>query len=214
MYQAVIFDLDGTLLDTLDDLADSVNYVLKKREFPERTKDEVRSFVGNGIHKLIERSVPENTADDIVEEVFEEFVPYYRTHCMEKTKPYDGIVELLHSLKLSGIRIAVVSNKADDAVHTLCNVCFANLFDEIVGERSGIARKPAPDSVNEVLRRLVLEPSQAVYIGDSDVDVETAKNAGMKCIAVDWGFRDRECLEAAGATEIVSGTTELLSKLL
>lgn len=209
-YQLAIFDLDGTLLDTLEDLADSTNYIMKRFGYPERTLKEVRRFVGNGIRKLLERSAPKGTPADEIDRMFELFKEYYGAHCADKTKPYDGIMELLSALQKQGIKLAVVSNKADYAVKALCEQYFSGFFDEAVGEREGIARKPAPDTVNEVLKNLQMEKSQAVYIGDSEVDVQTAKNAVMDCIAVDWGFRDKEVLEEAGAEIIVSTPAELL----
>lgn len=208
-YQLAIFDLDGTLLDTLEDLADSTNYVMRSFGYPERTLAEVRSFVGNGIWKLLERSAPNGTPSEEIDRMFEQFKEYYGAHCADKTKPYDGIMELLAFLKKKGVRLAVVSNKADYAVKALCEQYFPGYFDEAVGERVGIARKPAPDTVNEVLKNLKIEKAQAVYIGDSEVDVQTAQNAEMDCIAVDWGFRDKEVLEKAGAEIIVSTPAEL-----
>ena len=210
-YQLAIFDLDGTLLDTLEDLADSANYVMREFGYPERTIAEVRSFVGNGIRKLLERSAPKETPDEEIDRMFEQFKEYYGAHCADKTKSYDGITDLLHALQKLGVKLAVVSNKADYAVKALCEQYFAGIFDEAVGERIGIARKPAPETVNEVLKNLQIEKAQAVYIGDSEVDVQTARNVEMDCIAVDWGFRDKEVLEKAGAENIVS-TPENLFK--
>ncbi len=210
-YRLAIFDLDGTLLDTLEDLADSTNYVMRQFGYQERTLKEVRSFVGNGIRKLLERSAPKGTSPEEIDRMFEQFKEYYGAHCADKTKPYDGVMELLASLQKQGVKLAVVSNKADYAVKALCEQYFPGYFDEAVGERTGIARKPAPDTVNEVLRNLQMDKSQAVYIGDSEVDVQTAKNAELDCIAVDWGFRDKEALEDAGAECIVSTPAELLN---
>lgn len=208
-YCLAIFDLDGTLLDTLEDLADSTNYVLSLHDYPVRTLEEVRRFVGNGIRRLIEQAVPEGVGAEVVDTLFAEFIPYYKEHCADKTKPYDGIIELLQNLKQQGVKLAVVSNKADYAVKELCDTYFPNLLEVSVGERVGIRRKPAPDTVNEVLQLLQMEKEQAVYIGDSEVDVETAKNADMDCIAVDWGFRDKDCLQEAGAKVIVSTTKQV-----
>ena len=208
-YQLAIFDLDGTLLDTLEDLADSTNYVLSLHNYSTRTLQEVRKFVGNGIRRLIEQAVPEGVGVEVVDKLFAEFIPYYKEHCADKTRPYDGIIELLQNLKQQGVKLAVVSNKADYAVKELCDSYFPNLFEVSVGEREGIRRKPAPDTVNEVLQLLEIEKEQAVYIGDSEVDVETAKNAEMDCIAVDWGFRDKDCLQEAGAKVIVSTTKQV-----
>lgn len=209
-YQLAIFDLDGTLLDTLEDLADSTNYIMQQYGYPQRTLTEVRSFVGNGIRKLLERSAPKGTPAEQIDRMFEQFKEYYGVHCADKTKPYDGIMELLANLQTQGVKLAVVSNKADYAVKALCEQYFPGCFDEAVGEREGIARKPAPDTVNEVLKNLQMDKSQAVYIGDSEVDVQTAQNAEMDCIAVDWGFRDREVLQEAGAETIVSTPAELM----
>ena len=212
-YQLVIFDLDGTLLDTLDDLADSVNYALETESLPARTREEVRRFVGNGIRKLVERAVPAGTAVEVTDRVFEAFKERYKAHCADKTKPYEGILDLLCKLKEREVKTAVVSNKADFAVKELCKQYFPGLLCEAIGERTGIARKPAPDTVNEVLRLLGMDRTQAVYIGDSEVDVETAKNAGMDCIAVEWGFRDSEVLRKAGAEVIASDAEELAGYL-
>lgn len=208
-YRLVIFDLDGTLLNTLEDLADSVNYVLWKHGYPERSLEEIRSFVGDGIHKLMERSLPEGTPPFLVEECFKEFTPYYKAHCADKTRPYEGIEELLSRLKESGIKTAVVSNKADYATKELCAKYFPGVFDEVVGERVGIHRKPAPDSVNEVIRLLGVTKEETVYIGDSDVDVQTAKNAEIDGIFVAWGFKGEEFLRSAGAERIVTNPEEI-----
>lgn len=208
-YRLMIFDLDGTLLNTLEDLADSVNYVLWKHGFPERTTEEVRSFVGDGIHKLIERSVPEGTAPFMVEECFKDFTPYYKVHCADKTKPYEGITELLQRLRASGVKTAVVSNKADYAAKELCTRYFPDMFDEVVGERVGIHRKPAPDSVNEVIRLLGATKEETVYVGDSDVDVQTAENAGIDGVFVAWGFKGEAFLKEAGANVIVTRPEEI-----
>lgn len=209
-YRLVIFDLDGTLLNTLEDLTDSVNYVLWKHGFKERTLEEVRGFIGNGIHKLIERSVPEGTAPFLTEECYKDFVPHYKVHCAEKTRPYDGIPELLQRLKEAGVKIAVVSNKADYAVKELCAKYFPGIFDEAVGERVGIHRKPSPDSVNEVIRLLGVTKEEAVYIGDSDVDVQTAENAGIDGIFVAWGFKGERFLREIGAGCIVTKPEEII----
>ena len=209
-YQLAIFDLDGTLLNTLEDLADSTNYIMRSFGYPERTLAEVRSFVGNGIRKLLERSAPNGTSAEEIDRMFEQFKEHYGAHCADKTKPYDGVMELLNELKKQGVKLAVVSNKADYAVKALCEQYFPGLFDEAVGERTGIARKPAPDTVNEVLKNLQMEKSQAVYIGDSEVDVQTARNAELDCIAVDWGFRDASVLKEAGAEWIISTPEAIL----
>ena len=209
-YQAFIFDLDGTILDTLEDLYLSVNHALRKSGFPERTIEEVRQFVGNGIRKLIERAVPAGTPETGIQQVYQDFTAYYKTHCAEHTKPYEQITEVLQKIRSAGIKTAVVSNKADYAVQILCADYFPDIFDAVAGEREGVRKKPAPDSVQTVLKILHLSPEQAVYIGDSDVDIETAKNAGMPCISVEWGFRDRVFLLQHGAEKIISRPEELL----
>ena len=213
-WQLAIFDLDGTILNTLEDLADSLNVALRKAAYPERTLDEVRRFVGNGIRKLIERGVPAGTETADVDRVQKDFMAHYQAHCADKTRPYPGVEELLLALRAAGYRTAVVSNKADVAVKPLCQDYFPGLFDAAVGERPGILKKPAPDSVNEVLRLLNVSREQAVYIGDSEVDVQTAKNAGMAGILVDWGFRSRAFLQEQGAKTIVSSAKELKKLLL
>lgn len=209
-YKAVIFDLDGTLLDTLNDLAVSVNYALSFYNMPVRTIDEVRHFVGNGIAMLIKRAVPDSTPDELTEKVFTTFKEHYKEHCADTTKAYDGIMELLTTLKNNGFKTAVVSNKADFAVRSLCDDYFYGMFDYVVGERENIAKKPAPDSVNEVLRYLNLNSSEAVYIGDSDVDIDTAQNASMDCITVAWGFRGYDFLKEHGSDTIVTKPDEII----
>lgn len=213
-YKVLIFDLDGTILNTLDDLTDSFNHVLTCANMPTRTIDEVRGFVGNGIHKLIERGVPSGTSPQDIEKVYEEFKKYYAVHCADKTKPYDGIYELLKELKSNGIKLAVVSNKADFAVRSLCDKYFNGIFDRAIGERSGVRRKPAPDTVNEVISSLKADRSDVVYIGDSDVDIQTAENAGLDCISVSWGFRDTDFLQKNGAKTIVNAPNDILNIVL
>ena len=208
-YMIAIFDLDGTILNTLEDLADSTNYALKTCGYPERTMDEVRQFVGNGIRKLMERAVPEGTPVEEIDRVHETFTAHYKVHCADKTRPYDGIMELLQNLKKDGCKLAVVSNKADYGVQELCKQYFDGIFDFAVGEREGIRKKPAPDSVNEVLKTLECSRDRAVYIGDSDVDIQTAANAQMDHIIVEWGFRDVPFLIAKGAKVLVEKPEEI-----
>ena len=210
-YQLAIFDMDGTILNTLEDLADSVNYALSCSNYPTRTLDEVRNFVGNGIRKLIERAVPAGTSPEELEQVYADFTAYYPKHCYDKTKPYSGIIETIQNLRKQGIKTAVVSNKADYAVQILCKQYFDGLFDYAVGEQTGVQRKPAPDSVNMVLDKLKIPRNNAVYIGDSDVDIDTARNAEMDCISVDWGFRDPSFLQEHDAKIMVSSPEELLN---
>lgn len=212
-YRLVIFDLDGTLLNTLDDLAASVNYALDVNGFPQRTVSEVKAFVGNGIRNLIKRAVPDGADDAQTEGVFDAFKEHYSLHCADKTRPYDGVTGLLERLRGNGVLTAVLSNKADFAVRSLCEDYFPSLLDCAVGEREaeGIPKKPAPDAVNLILSQFGVERKDAVYVGDSDVDVQTAVNAGLDLIAVDWGFRERELLEKCGAEIIVSDPEEILT---
>ena len=212
-YGLAVFDLDGTVLNTLFDLYKATDYALFENGFDKRSEDEVRRFVGNGIHKLIERAVPENASSEDVERVFKSFNEYYSVHCADNTKPYDGIPSVLTLLRQKGIKTAVVSNKADYAVQSLCKKYFDGLFDFCVGERAGIKRKPAPDSVNEVLKTLGFSKENAVYIGDSDVDILTAKNSGIPCRSVCWGFRSEEELCRAGAKTVYRTPEELYRAL-
>lgn len=213
-YKLAVFDMDGTILNTLEDLADSTNYALKANGLPERTIDEVRRFVGNGIRLLIERAVPTDTDKKLTDKVFDTFKEYYKTYCAVKTRPYDGIKDVLLELRKAGCLTAVVSNKADFAVQDLCKDYFDNLFDFAIGEREGIKKKPAPDSVFEVLSKLNVEKDNAVYIGDSDVDFATSVNAGMDVIMVGWGFRDEEFLREKGAKRIIKQPSEILDIIL
>ena len=214
MYDTIIFDLDGTLLDTLDDLWLAVNAALEKFTLPLRSKEEVRAFIGDGIVKLMQRAsgVWEGERFD---GVLAEFKRYYGEHCEDNTKPYDGVVELLKALQAKGIKTAVVSNKADFAVKKLAKGYFDGLLLEAVGENEagGIRKKPAPDSVLAVMKRLGADSKATVYVGDSDVDVLTAKNAGVDCICVTWGFRDKEFLLANGATVFVDTPKEILTAI-
>lgn len=209
-YQLAIFDMDGTILDTLEDLTDSLNASLNAFGFPSRTIEEVRFFVGNGIHRTIELSVPEDTKAEEIEQVFTFFTPYYQKHCNNKTRPYSGVIALIETLKKQGIKTAVVSNKADEAVHALCDTFFQGLFDCAIGQKPENKRKPAPDSVNEVLCKLSVSRTNAVYIGDSEVDLATAANAHMDCIAVSWGFRGEHFLQQQGADKIAQTPQEVL----
>ena len=208
---SVVFDLDGTLLDTLGDLRDSVNFALEKNNLPKRTTEEIRSFVGNGIRVLIELSVPENTPVEITDKCFQDFKEYYKDHSAILTKPYDDIIDLMKALKSKGVKISVVSNKADFAVKALMEDYFSGLYDCAYGERSGVPRKPEPDGVLESIREMGAEIKNTVYIGDSEVDVITSKNAGLPCIAVTWGFRDKKVLEDLNPEYIVDRPEEILN---
>ena len=205
-YNTYIFDLDGTLLNTLDDLATSCNYALRSHNMPERSMDEVRRFVGNGIRKLIERAVPEGTPAEQVEAVLATFQAYYLQHSLDSTRPYNGIQQMLATLHTRGCRLAVVSNKFMTATADLVSHFFGDYIDVAIGENeaAGILRKPAPDTVLEALHRLGVGREGTVYVGDSDVDLATARNSGIPCISVLWGFRDRDFLLAHGATTFAS----------
>lgn len=209
-YKAAIFDMDGTILDTLQDLTNSVNFALAENGLPTRTTDEVRSFVGNGIRKLVERAAPATCPKEAQEQVFESFNAHYARHCADNTKAYDGISDVVRKLKEHGVKCAVVSNKSDYAVQPLCKQYFPRLFDTAVGVKEGIRPKPNPDAVLSVLEQFSVSKRQAVYIGDSQVDVQTAKNASVDCIAVLWGFRDRQTLEDAGAIRFAQKAQDLL----
>lgn len=213
-YKLAIFDLDGTVLDTLDDLADSVNHALAVHNLPERSIDEIRTFIGNGARLLIERSVPEGCGKAVTDLVFTEFQTYYKTHGDIKTKPYDGVIDMLAKLRARGVRLAVLSNKPNFAVQILCERYFGGVFDSAAGEKAGVPRKPAPDALYTILADYSVSVSDAVYIGDSEVDIETAKNANMDCISVTWGFRDGDFLAASGATRSVSTVSGLFDAII
>ncbi|MBQ6888376.1 MAG: HAD-IIIA family hydrolase [Lachnospiraceae bacterium] len=212
-YEAVIFDLDGTLLDTLEDLKDAVNYVMRKHDFPEHSLESIRKAVGNGIRKLMERSVPKETTKEKFEVVFSDFCIYYKDNCKKKTKPYEGVAALVKKLREEGYKLAVVSNKNDEAVKEIIPYYFGEMFDVTVGAKEEIAKKPAPDMTLYALEQLGVAKENAVYIGDSQVDVKTAENVGMEGIFVTWGFRDREELKEAGAKEFADDAIQLYDKI-
>lgn len=211
MYDTYIFDLDGTLLSTLDDLAASCNYALRTNFLPERTTDEVRRFVGNGVKKLMERAVPGGILNPAFDKTYTDFRQHYMQHNLDTTKPYDGIMELLAELRRRNKKVAVVSNKFYAATQELCHHFFGDLVPVAIGEREDIRKKPAPDTVLEAMRQLGVTTDGAVYIGDSDVDIDTARNSGMPCISVLWGFRDKEFLLEHGATTLVEKPIDILS---
>ncbi len=208
MKTAILFDLDGTLLNTLEDLTDAVNHTLTRFGCPERTLDEVRSFVGTGAKNLIRKALPGTDTDPDVEEVLAFYQKYYATHSQIKTAPYGGILEALDQIA-ARYPVAIVSNKPDVATKTLCAQYFPGVFAR--GEDSDCPRKPAPDMVFQAMREIGAET--CIYVGDSETDVETACNAGVKCLSVLWGFRDKECLIAAGATHFCDNPADLLKKL-
>ena len=211
MKNTAVFDMDGTILNTLDDLMDSTNFALKNNGLKERSLEEIRFFVGNGIQKLIERAVPQGTSKEVFEKVFADFKSHYKIHCADKTSYYDGIPSVIQTLRKMGVKTAVVSNKADFAVQELVEVYFKGLFDFALGERAGVSKKPSPDMVNAALSVLGVEKEAAFYIGDSDVDFETAKNSSLDFIGVSWGFRGRKFLENLGAKNIIDSPEELLN---
>ena len=214
-YKAVIFDMDGTILNTLDDLTSAVNVTMDRFGYPRRTTEQVRRAVGNGVRKLIERVLPGGEHDPHFSEAYEFYVEYYTAHALIKTAPYDGIPELFRELRRNGIRCAVVSNKMHEAVVELTRIFFPDA-DYSCGEREdeGIRKKPWPDMVFDCLKALGVSNAEAVYVGDSDVDIETAENAGLECISVLWGFRDRDELLRKGAATMVSSPEELKAVLL
>ena len=211
--RAVLFDLDGTLLDTLGDLTDAVNAALVSMGFETRTQEEVRTFIGNGAQKLILRALPAGQ-EDAAAECLRRFKAHYGAHMDVRTMPYPGVIEMLDALCVRGIACAVLSNKYDGAVRPLCEKYFGKRITIGLGEREGIARKPAPDGCDDLLRRLSVSAEEAIYVGDSEADVLTAKAAGMRCIAVTWGFRTREALACAGAEAMADSADELLEIIL
>ena len=213
-YKTYIFDLDGTLLNTLDDLAASVNYALAANGMPVHTTDEVRQFVGNGVRVLMQRAVPGGESNPAFETVLGAFRSHYLLHSLDSTRPYPGIPDMLARLKELGRGVAVVSNKFYAATQELCRHFFADTIEVAIGEHEaeGIRRKPAPDTVFEALRQLNVSAEEAVYVGDSDVDILTARNAGLPCISVLWGFRDRQFLLDHGATMLAERPEDIIAQ--
>ncbi len=212
-YNTVIFDLDGTLLNTLDDLRDSLNDALVQKGYTPKTLEEVRRFVGNGVKTLIRRSVPEGVGEEEVNSILELFKANYDHNKQNKTRPYNGIMELLLDLHRYNYKLAIVSNKYDAAVKELAKTYFGNLIPVAIGETMQIKRKPAPDSIFEAVKELESDLSRTVLVGDSETDVQTAKNAGIPCIGVTWGFRCREVLRSEGANHLIDTPRELLTLL-
>ena len=213
-YQTAVFDLDGTLLDTLEDLYLATNAALESYSLPRRSRDEVRMFVGNGVEMLIRRAVPADTDEETTLAVLADFKTTYAAICEDHTRPYDGILDMLRALRERGIRVAVVSNKFDAATKQLCQKYFGDLVEVAIGERTGVRKKPAPDTVYEALKELGMTATGAVYIGDSDVDIQTAKNCGMPCISVTWGLRDKDFLLQSGAEILVDTPERLLGVII
>lgn len=212
-YDTVIFDLDGTLLNTLEDLADAVNFVMRANQYPERTVEEVRCFVGNGIRRLMEQAVPEHVIGEEFERVFEEFKNYYTEHCQIKTCAYEGIMPLLSCLYEKRYAMAIVSNKNHAAVCELNDIYFKEYINVAIGQKDGIRKKPAPDTVIQALKELGKDKEKAIYVGDSEVDFATAKNSGMDCALVTWGFRTVEELAEFSPTAFIDKPEELLGVL-
>ena len=206
--------MDGTVLDTLDDLADSVNRSLREFGLPEVSRFQVGQSLGNGAKYLIRHCLPEGSDEALCEQVLSFYKPWYDAHCLIKTKPYDGILQLMETLRADGVSQAIISNKPDSAVQELAEAFFPGLMDVVIGESPAVKRKPSPDTVLAAASQMGLMASDCVYIGDTEVDLETARNAGMDCIPVSWGFRTEEQLCAAGAEEIIRSPEELKKKLL
>ena len=213
-YQTAVFDLDGTLLDTLEDLYLATNHALTLHGLPLRSRDEVRMFVGNGVEMLIRRAVPAGTDEETTLAVLADFKSTYAAICEDHTRPYDGILDMLTALREKDIRVAVVSNKFDAATKQLCEKYFGDLVEVAIGERAGVRKKPAPDTVHEALRELGVTAEGAVYIGDSDVDIQTARNCEMPCISVTWGLRDKVFLLQSGAEILVDIPERLLGVII
>ena len=212
-FHTVLFDMDGTILDTLDDLTDSVNHTLRELGYGERTREEIRAFLGYGSRRLIELSLGAAAEPAAVDEAFHIYRAWYGTHTQIKTKPYDGITDVMRALRARGIRVAVASNKPEAMVKKLCEYHFSGLVDAAVGDVEGRARKPQSDMIDAVLAELGASHSGAVYVGDTEVDVETAQNADLPVIAVGWGFRSRAQQCTAGASVFADTTDELLALL-
>ena len=213
--KAVIFDLDGTLLNTLQDLTDSTNFALMYFKFPPKTYNEVQGFVGNGVSKLIERAIPDGTNNPDFEKCIEIFKQHYKENMFNKTEPYKGVIPMLEEIKKLGIKVAVVSNKFDNAVKILCKKYFNDLVDFSLGENehNGIRKKPSPDSVFQVLKQFGFAPEEVIYAGDSEVDIQTAKNSNIECISVLWGFKDKGFLLDNGAKILISKPDEIFKYL-
>lgn len=212
-YNTVIFDLDGTLLNTLEDLADSTNFALESFGYPTRTYEEVRTFVGNGIKELIKKAVPTGTDEETTLKCLQAFKDHYKTNMQHKTAPYDGIIDLLKELNSKNIKLGIVSNKYDFGVKNLNKHYFKDLIPVAIGEREGVRRKPAPDTVLTAMEELGSTREDCLYVGDSGSDMITAQNAGMKSVGVTWGFRDAESLKESGADFLIDTPKELLELL-
>lgn len=209
-YSTYIFDLDGTLLNTINDLAASTNYALRSVGLPEHTVEDVRRFVGNGVRKLMERAIENGDKNPLFEKAYSIFRQHYLEHGLDTTEPYAGIVDMLEELNRRGKKIAVVSNKFYAATQELVRHFFGEYVKVAIGERENIRKKPAPDTVVEALKLLGVDKENAVYIGDSEVDIQTARNVGIPCISVLWGFRDRSFLVENGAQTFIDAPSKLI----
>lgn len=209
-YHAVIFDMDGTILNTLDDLTDSLNYVLEKMGYSVHSTQEIAGFLGNGVNVLVRSALPAGVGEEKTEEFLNAFKARYKDHLRDKTRPYDGVMEVLYTLRERGVKTAVVSNKFDAAVKLLSGEYFDGLLMSAVGESDTVRKKPAPDGVLMAMKELGVTPDETLYVGDSEVDVETAKNTGIACVGVTWGFRKKEVLIQAGAEYIIDQPKALL----
>lgn len=213
MIDTVIFDLDGTLLYSLEDLKNSTNYALTQFKYPTKELKEIRSFVGNGVAVLIEKSIPNGLQNPDYEKCLDIFKQHYSAHMLENTVPYDGIIDLLKILRLKHVKTAIVSNKFDKAVKDLCKLYFKDLINVAIGESETTRKKPHPDGVIKAMKELNSNIENTVYVGDSNVDVETAHNSGIKCVGVTWGYRDINNLKTAKADYIINSPEEILNIL-
>lgn len=211
--KAILFDMDGTLIDTLDDLTDSVNFVLKNNRLPERTREEVRTFLGKGIKWTIKKSVPEETREEIIEKCYEEMLDYYGKNGLNKTCPYEGIENLILTLHNKGYKIAIITNKMEEAAKKISDKFFGNYIDLVIGDDKIQPLKPFPNNIYRALKKFKLKNEEVIYIGDSEVDISTGKNASLYTIAVLWGFRDREALIKSGAENFAKNIEELYKKI-
>ncbi len=214
MFDTLIFDLDGTLINSLEDLKDSTNYALKNFGYEEKSLEEIRNYVGDGVKKLIERALPDGINNTKFDECLDIFKTHYKSNMFNKTKPYPQIIDMLKELKKNNIKTGVVSNKFDTAVKEICTIYFGDLIDTAMGESKNIKKKPAPDSVLQTIKLLKSTPEKSVLIGDSEVDIQTAKNAGIKSIGVCWGFRSKQILKDNNADYIVETPEEIIRLIL
>ena len=213
-YKAVLFDMDGTVLDTLTDLTNAVNHILELYKMPRRSPQEVASFLGNGAAALLRMSAAPNTPEEQLTEMLRVYQPWYDSHCAILTAPYPGILPLMRALREAGVKQAVISNKQDSAVKQLAEQHFPGLLEIAVGESTTVRRKPNPDAVLAALREMDVDKADAIYVGDTEVDLRTAENAGLACAAVGWGFRTKDQLVDAGAGHVFQNAEELQAWLL